>query len=311
MWHQILTVRAPSWNDMSERHCTNTGDALDERWPHLLRQQYDLETKKMYRLTKGAQPTWAKICKNISKEFMSHILQKWMRWINIYILAVFQYFQCANTSFWGDIFQRSVFSCEASNLRGLGFLDTAFKRRRPRWKRAKSGSWRFTRIKNHPCLEWIVWFIHDKCLKNRWVHEFINFNSTNGDAYPKCTNWEFKSKNENQWKLCRIWITIAESMGVLCMWMVLLFDSSNGYLNLQSAFLHAFVLQISANMLNKDSSKNPPEHSPRKLPEPLKEHDPWIGQKDLARSLPPPKQQQQQQKYLGKSRSSFNNTKRY
>lgn len=30
--------------------------------------------------------------------------------------------------------------------------------------------------------------------------------------------------------------------------------------------LHAFVLQISANMLNKDSSKNPPEHTPRKLP---------------------------------------------
>ena len=25
---------------------------------------------------------------------------------------------------------------------GLGFLDTAFKRRRPRWKRAKSGSWK-------------------------------------------------------------------------------------------------------------------------------------------------------------------------
>ena len=84
-------------------------------------------------------------------------------------------------------------SCAASNLRGLGFLDTAFKRRRPRWKRAKSGSWKvypFTHqvtaswIKNHPCLEWIVWFIHDKCLKNRWINEFIDFNSMNGGCIP-------------------------------------------------------------------------------------------------------------------------------
>ena len=60
---------------------------------------------------------------------------------------------------------RSVFSCEASNLRGLGFLDTAFKRRRPRWKRAKSGSWKLpshSKLDQKPSMSWT------NCLSNQW-----------------------------------------------------------------------------------------------------------------------------------------------
>lgn len=113
-------------------------------------------------------------------------------------------------------------SCAASNLRGLGLLDTAFKRRRPRWKRAKSGSWRFTRLptKSQQVGSKTIQVLNElfdssmiNVWKNRWIHECIDFNSMNADAYLKCTNKEFKSKNENQWKFCHIWITIAESMG--------------------------------------------------------------------------------------------------
>ena len=171
------------------------------------------------------QHTWKKNIGQYLKRKMSHVLYDKCV-LNIYILAVPVLLPTSGD--WGSWTQ---LSSEEDHDGNVPSLDPE------KFIHQVTASW----IKNHPCLEWIAWFIHDKCLKNRWTNECINFNSMNGDAYPKCTNREFKSKNENQWKLCHICITIAESMG---------FVFADGALISSRLTL---LLQISANLLNKDS----------------------------------------------------------
>lgn len=109
---------------------------------------------------------YAKISQNISKEFMSHILQKWTRSINIWSTSwLFSNISNVQIPHFKEICFKGQFFLRGFQPPGLGFLDTAFKRRRPRWKRAKSGSWKVyppsqNQLDPKPSMSWMNCLIH-------------------------------------------------------------------------------------------------------------------------------------------------------